>query len=211
MKAHLIATAAAMLMTAGSAYAAPVSFSTPINVPNTFDGVYINLLTGATGTSGASVAGWDVNPYNSSSSLSFFWNQTTPSPSGGVAGSTTGPYLDLAPGATVSSGSIFTAVTATAGAFHTAGSHTLGFRFFNESTNALNYGYMTLVSGAANGFPLAITGWTFENTGQAITVPNLVAGVPEPGTWAMMIFGMGAVGSIMRRRKKVAVKVSYAA
>ena len=33
--------------------------------------------------------------------------------------------------------------------------------------------------------------------------------VPEPATWAFMIFGFGAIGGAMRRRK-AQVKVSYA-
>ena len=32
-----------------------------------------------------------------------------------------------------------------------------------------------------------------------------VAGVPEPSTWAMMIFGFGAIGGIMRRRPRRAL------
>lgn len=36
-------------------------------------------------------------------------------------------------------------------------------------------------------------------------------GVPEPGTWAMMILGFGLIGSQMRRRKsKTRLRVSYA-
>lgn len=38
---------------------------------------------------------------------------------------------------------------------------------------------------------------------------NAVAGVPEPATWAMMIFGFGFVGAAVRRERKVA-RVSYA-
>lgn len=37
-----------------------------------------------------------------------------------------------------------------------------------------------------------------------------VTAVPEPAAWAMMIFGMGAVGFAMRRRSKVRTTVSYA-
>ena len=32
--------------------------------------------------------------------------------------------------------------------------------------------------------------------------PTAVAGVPEPATWAMMVFGFGAVGCQLRRRKE---------
>ena len=35
--------------------------------------------------------------------------------------------------------------------------------------------------------------------------------VPEPGTWAMMLLGLGAVGSIMRRRKRIELTFSRAA
>lgn len=47
----------------------------------------------------------------------------------------------------------------------------------------------------------------FDNSGE-ITF-QLLAGVPEPTTWAMMILGFGVVGGAMRRRKaqtKVAVR-----
>ena len=37
-----------------------------------------------------------------------------------------------------------------------------------------------------------------------------MAAVPEPATWAFMIFGFGAIGGVMRRQRKANVKVSYA-
>lgn len=199
--AALAGTAATM----PDASAAVVSFSTPISVPNTFDGVYINLLTGATAVLGSGVAGWDFNPYNSGTSLSFFWSGTPASSSGGVAGAATGPYLDLAAGFTVSSASTFSAVTATAQttAFQSVGTHTLGFRFFNEGTSAINYGFMTLSTGGTTGFPLTVTGWSFENTGAAITV----SAVPEASTGAMFALGALALGALnlrqLRRQRRV--------
>ena len=36
-----------------------------------------------------------------------------------------------------------------------------------------------------------------------------VAAVPEPGTWAMMLAGLGAIGFALRRRAQPAVAVSY--
>lgn len=180
------------------AQAVVVTFNTPITVPNNFDGVYINLLTGATGTAAASVPGWDINPYNSGTALSFFFS-ATPLQASAVAATTTGPYLDLPLGATVSAASTFaqvTASTATA-AFQTPGTHTLGFRFYNESTAAINYGYMRMTSSGANGFPLTINSWSFENSGGAISVP-----IPEPGTCALMAAGLALVGAAARRRKQ---------
>lgn len=37
-----------------------------------------------------------------------------------------------------------------------------------------------------------------------------LAAVPEPATWAFMIFGFGAIGGALRTRRKGDVKVSYA-
>ncbi len=41
-------------------------------------------------------------------------------------------------------------------------------------------------------------------------VTDVMTSVPEPATWAFMIFGFGAIGSAMRRQRKANVKVSYA-
>ena len=61
MKFKFIATAAALLM-AGSAQAAVVTFNTIIVVPNTIDGVYVNFVTGATGTSRSGCTGLGLQP-----------------------------------------------------------------------------------------------------------------------------------------------------
>ena len=209
MKKKLIAATVAALMGTGSASAAIVTFSTPISVPNNLSGVYVNFLTGVSGITPASVPGWDFNAWGSSNTLAFFFPASPTASFGGVASTTTGPYLSLAPGAVVSSASTFSAVTATTAttAFQTTGTHILGFRFFNETTNAINYGYLTMTNTAPNGFPTTITGWSFENTGAAITVPggNNPA-VPEPATWAMMMLGFGAMGAALRRRTQVRVR-----
>lgn len=191
------ALALAGLAFASHASAAIVTFNGPISVPNNFDGLYINLATGATGTTGASTPGWDFNPYNSGTALSFFWS-ATPSQASGVASTTTGPYLDLWLGATISAASTFAQVTAAAATaqFQPAGNHILGFRFFNEGTGSINYGYMTLTSGGTNGFPLTIQSWSFENSGGAITV------VPEPATALMLGAGALALGAMRLRRQR---------
>lgn len=35
-----------------------------------------------------------------------------------------------------------------------------------------------------------------------LTISNVVAGVPEPATWAMMILGFGLIGATMRYRRR---------
>jgi hypothetical protein len=202
----LLAHAAALCLGAAPAMSAVVDGpATNISVPANIDGVYINLVTGATGASGAAVAGWDMDPYQGGGVLRVFWPGTPADSSGASSSSATGPYLVLAPGATVSATSIFSAVTAagTAGtAFIGAGDNYIGFRFFNEATSAINYGYARVQTGATGGFPATIVCWRYENTGAPITVAACgppVAAAPtltySPTTAAGVTFPSGAAGA----------------
>jgi len=191
--------AAALAGAAGTvtdAQATVVTFTTPIPVPNTFSGVYINLLTGANAISPAAVSGWDFGPWGSSSTLTFFFSGTPAASNGAVAATTTGPYLDLPLGSVISAASTFSASASNlqTGAFQSTGTHTMGFRFFNESTAAINYGYLTMQSTGPLGFPATVTGWSFENSGAAITV------VPEPSTGLMLSVGALALGALNLRK-----------
>jgi hypothetical protein len=183
---------------APDAHAAIVTFNTAIPVPATTAGVYINLLTGATG--GAQFAGWDFNPYlaNGGTQLGFYW---APSPAGGVASTTSGPYLDLAPSTVVGPASTYTrAILGTTGSpYLTTGTHILGFSFLNENTAATDYGYLTMSNTATNGFPANILGWSFDDTGAPITV----AAVPEPSSLLLtsVALAFGARGMRKWRRK----------
>ncbi|GAA0487365.1 hypothetical protein GCM10009096_32800 [Parasphingorhabdus litoris] len=49
-----------------------------------------------------------------------------------------------------------------------------------------------------------------SDPGDYIRVLTAAPAVPEPATWAMMIGGFGLVGGALRRRRKMATKVSYA-
>jgi hypothetical protein len=61
--------------------------------------------------------------------------------------------------------------------------------FFNQSTNGL-YRVNTFSPGSSN----------FVNASS-----SLVAPVPEPATWAMMLLGFASIGFAMRRRRKLAL------
>jgi hypothetical protein len=47
--------------------------------------------------------------------------------------------------------------------------------------------------------------WDWAQGSQYTNYAFHVAAVPEPGTWAMMLVGFGAVGMAMRRRRRVRV------
>ncbi len=61
-------------------------------------------------------------------------------------------------------------------------------------------------------FSLSLSNATFGTPGQAGVngTFTLLAAVPEPSTWAMLILGFGAVGFMMRSRRRQNVSVSYA-
>lgn len=45
------------------------------------------------------------------------------------------------------------------------------------------------------------TSVTFASSQNSFEVDNLAVAVPEPTTWAMMIFGLGGIGAMLRRRR----------
>ncbi len=47
----------------------------------------------------------------------------------------------------------------------------IGVVFYNESTSALNYGYVHLVTTGPLGFPAQVHDWAYDNSGAAITIP----------------------------------------
>jgi hypothetical protein len=202
--AALGAVALAAPVSQASAAIVTTFANTSVPIPADFDGVYLNLVTGATGTSGAGTPGWDINPYLANGVFTFFWNNTAPSVSGGVASlAEPSVYQNLPFGSVISASSTFTAASGGGGAgstvnFQTTGLKVLGFRFRNESTASTNYGYMFIENTGPTGFPATIRGWVYEDSGAAITV------VPEPGTYAMMLAGLAAVGGLVARRRRAA-------
>ena len=84
-----------------------------------------------------------------------------------------------------------------------------GFGFLTfDTVNTFNDGIYSVLD-ISNG---AATNGTLSTAG-AISLfgGNLVAAAaPEPATWGMMILGFGVVGTAMRRRQKLATRVSYA-
>lgn len=171
-RAALLLEAAALCVCSTTTMAAVVD--SPIDnlsLPNTFIGLYINVVSGAAGTSAA--AGWDFNAFTNGTNLIFDWNNAPAGSAGGVANaSPTGTFVGLAPGATVSAASLFaTNTSATTGSpFLTTQNGYLGIRFRNEATGQVNYGYLRLTTTASSGFPATILCARYENTGAAITV-----------------------------------------
>lgn len=71
--------------------------------------------------------------------------------------------------------------------------------------------FANLLDGTAS-LGIIMTSASFVRYGSPTLTINFdpLSAVPEPATWAFMLFGFGAIGGAMRRQRKAKVKVSYA-
>lgn len=161
-----------------------------ISVPNNFDGIYINFVTGETGSSGSSVPGWNWNPYNGGTGLQFFWNGPAPNINGGLSLDQI-TYAVLPAGSGVGPANTYLNTTsATATANWRAGADAyLGIRLLNSQTNQINYGWVHFDTTGSTGFPATIIEYAYDNMGNPI--------VPEPSTTALL--GVMAAGALAMR------------
>ena len=171
---------------------AAVVYSGPLNIaiPNTIDGLYINLVTGAA-TTPASNPGYDLNPYVSGGNWNMFEGAgcteigvgtTFTALSAGTPIDGTGAYIN---------GSTFPAAFGTTAI--------LGVRFVRESDSATLFGWVRLTlpgSPAATGAGTLVD-YAYEDTGAGI---NAGATIPAP-TAGMAVLALGGVGMLGRRRK----------
>jgi MYXO-CTERM domain-containing protein len=190
------AAAAAALCAAGAANAAIVTWNSNLAIPANIDGLYINVETQQTGSSGASVAGWDINPFGSTT-LSFY------SPVGYipyVRTESSGPLSSLALGTTISSASSFTSSTLAAidntgvgsNGWMTNAINYFGFRF-KGADNQERYGYGVMQVGAT-ATTRTLLSVAYESTAGASIA---VGAVPAPGAIALL----GLAGLAGRRRR----------
>lgn len=170
----LSAGALVLTLASTSSMAAIVCTSPALSVPANIDGVYLNLVTGAQGTSGGAVAGWDINLYQTgASALYFFWPSAPATSHGGVATGTV--YDALTAGAPIGVGQTYIVSSGGGGPAPFVNWQTtqtgryLGVRFWNEATSAINYGWIQLDTGASAGYPATINQYCYENTGVQIT------------------------------------------
>ena len=209
--------AACAAAAAGAALAAPpaeatIIWSGPVNIgiPSTTAGVYLNVVTGVNGPTPASAPGWDLNPWGSTN-LSI-WANNAASPSDGVVinftGGSSATLSDNLPVGTLVDGTwtfgrTSGIETTGATAFTLSSSNNyFGFRFLNEGTGQINFGWAQLtLAGTYQGQPRAIISYAYEDSGAGI----LVGAVPEPSTFALLgVMAAGAFGVREWRKRKAA-------
>ena len=190
---HFGAAAAAATLV-GAANAAIVTWNCNLVIPNNIDGQYINVETQVAGSAAGLVAGWDLNPYGTSTTaMSWF---AAAAPSGCVMGlgqgGTTAAVASLSAGTLVSSASTFgnTASSVTAGGWMLNAANYFGFRFLGADA-LTHYGFGKMTVGATMGVR-TLNFVSFESTaGASINV------IPAPGAIALL----GLVGLTGRRRR----------
>ena len=191
--------AAAAAVVVGSANAAIVTWNINAVIPANIDGLYINIAAQTTGTTGGATAGWDINPYGSTT-LNFFASATAPNPATPyVRTQATGGPSSLAAGTLIGAASTYANSTATVVSATGVGSNGwvansvnyFGFRFYNESTASVNYGYGAMQVGA-NGATRTLLFLEYGNAGESVSV------VPAPGALALV----GLAGIAARRRRR---------
>ena len=188
---HFGAAAATLV---GAANAAIVTWNCNLVIPNNIDGQYINVETQVAGSAAGLVAGWDLNPYGTSTTaMSWF---AAAAPSGCVMGlgqgGATSAVASLSAGALVSSASTFgnTASSVTAGGWMLNAANYFGFRFLGADA-LTHYGFGKMTVGATMGVR-TLNFVSFESTaGASINV------IPAPGAIALL----GLVGLTGRRRR----------
>ena len=163
------ATVVASLFSLASAAPAAVVCNSgapmPYTVPATGAGVYVNLVTGVFSVTPAGAPGWEFNPWGATN-LSFFW-PTTPAASHGAVPNGA-DYAVMAAGGVIGPSSTFsTGATNTLWRAGSTGQY-FGLRFYNESTTAINYGWIQFDTTGATGHPATIRGYCYENTGAEI-------------------------------------------
>lgn len=198
LEAHLAAIAATCTLAPVSANASIVySGLVNINVPSNVDGVYLNVVTGVSGSTSAGAPGWDVNPWSATELAMFTLG------AGRMVGSGT-EYFNLGLDAIIGPGSSFAA----AGVTHIAASTPLafnssfnffGFSFLNELTGQLHYGWMRVELGAsAFAQPRTIFEYAYES------IPGVPIGFPIPAPSASLtaLLAVGGVAGARSRRKR---------
>ena len=189
---HIVA-AATVAMTAAAANAGLVTWNANLVIPNNIDGQYINVETRTAASAAGLVAGWDLNPYGTSTTaMSWF---AAAAPSGCVMGlgqgGVTAAVASLSGGTLVGVASTFgnTASSVTAGGWVLNAANYFGFRFVGADAGT-HYGWGIMTVGATMGVR-TLTSVTFETTaGASVTVP-------APGALALL----GLAGFASRRRR----------
>jgi hypothetical protein len=191
---HIVAAATVAMSAAATANAAVVTWNCNLIIPNTTEGLYVNVETQVFGSADVLVTGWDLNPYGSSTTLMQWYGGGFPSQLGCVTSPSRGilgPVASLSAGTVVGAASTFgrTESSVTAGGWVLNAANNFGFRFF-AADGLIHYGYGVMTMGATMGVRTLTTVYYEDTAATSITIP-------APGALAVL----GLAGFASRRRR----------
>jgi hypothetical protein len=200
-----IASLAILAGSLASNASAAVVYSGVLNlaVPGTFDGTYLNVVSGLATATTTGNTDYDFNPYIPTPGTSTSWSFFNPDGTSGgtVATTTTGPAVVLAAGAPIGPSSIFKTGVAAGTSFNSSTAAYVGFKFLIESDASIHYGWArvslpTPVTGSTTQAGGTIVDYAYESVANTAILAG--AGVaPEPTTLAALALG----GVFLRRRR----------
>jgi len=184
-----------------------VNPSVSIDIPANSNGIYLNVVTGASSTILAgSIVDYDVNPHINSLTATN-WSNRNPdgADSGTVASSATGPALALSFGELIGPTSTldeFISPLTPAASFVSNAFY--GFKFRMEGPGTDHFGWIMVslpvpivVNGTNSASPLGtILAYGYESTQNTAIAAG--AGIPEPTTLAVL----GAAAAFVLRRRR---------
>ncbi len=175
-------------------YSPVINLAIPVNAP----GLYLNIQTGASGTSAASVPGWDIN-VGGTSSLNFaspggynFVRLNSASPTAGPSNLTNGFNISASmPTASWIAGGAASGLTLNSTQNH------IGFQFV-ASGGTTHVGYLVLSIGSSfTGADRKIVSYAYNS--ESITTPGgSFITVPAPGALALLC----QAGFMAKRRRR---------
>jgi hypothetical protein len=185
-----------------------------LNVPTTTSGIYLNVVTGVFATAPASAAGWDINPWGSSS-FNVWANNAASAQSGVVANNGTTTLVDNLPlgyvvGPALQPPSTQAAFVRTGSSETTGGfafllnssSNYIGFKFLDETDNLYKVGWAHFsLAGTTSVQPRTLIDYAYESDSTLSIIVGDVGPVPEPSALALMSLGGAGLLAMVRRRQ----------
>ena len=173
---HLALAAVATAAVVATSNASVVTWNINQVVPNNIDGIYVNVQAQTFGSAASAVAGWDINPYGTSTTAMSWFGAAAPSGcvTGLGQGGTTVAVARLSLGTVVTSASTFgnTASGVTAGGWALNADNYFGFRFL-AADGTTHYGYGVMTIGAHMGVR-TLTSLLWENVANtSIALPRI--------------------------------------
>jgi subtilisin family serine protease len=146
-----------------------------LNVPQTFDGLYLNWVSGNTCTSACNSTDYNINIYalnDGTDSMHFFWPNAAGGNEGGV-GDGNVVYSILGSGDSIGPASTFTTAGGVADTsnWQAGVDGFLGFKFDCAAVGGVCFGYARLTTTSPVGFPATIVEYWYDQSGVAITIP----------------------------------------